>query len=315
MSGYGDAPVRVQLTRSTCLAMGAVAILALPGCGGGSGGDSGGGGVIPPFDLQGGVVARDLDGDGWVDVAVTNTCVAGPPPHPGSVRVYLHAGAEPRGFRAPTRYDVGADPWALTAADVTADGLLDLIVSTPDSDQLWLLEQDPQVAGTFRPAVRLEAGQKPAHVVAADLDGDGHLDLVIANDGINATGSGMTVLLADAARPGHFLPGAFHAMDDIARSSCVADFNGDGRPDIAVAAAVPRLVNDLQSVVQIYLQDALQPGHFVRAGRYAAGEQVLYLAAADLDSDGAVDIIADDGPKVLYNDPARPGTFADARSL
>jgi hypothetical protein len=422
MGGHGDAPVRTRFTSLYGLTMGVATLLSLSGCGG-DGGGGGGGGAIPPFDLQVGVIASDLDGDGWADVAVTNTYVAGPPPHPGSLRVYLHESAGPRSFRAPVRYDVGADPWALTAADVSADGWLDLIASTPDSDQLWLLEQDPTrpgsfltargistprapyevtatdldgdgrtdlavalnsispggaallvqdpqspgtfggavqvpfgvgglgvaaadlngdgradlllaspssdparaglrlalqdplVAGTFRPAVRLEAGQKPAHVVAADLDGDGHLDLIIANDGINAAGSGMTVLLADAARPGQFRPGTFHAMNDIAQSSCVADFNADGRPDIAVAAAVTGLVNELQSVVQLYLQDAGQPGHFVRGGRYAAGEQVLYLAAADLDGDGAVDIVAGDGPQVLYNDPARPGFFAVARPL
>jgi len=421
MSGYGGAPVRTQLPGRAGLTICTVAVLALAGCGGGGGGGSGD--VIPPFDLQVGVIASDLDDDGWVDVAVTNTYIAGPPPHPGSVRVYLHEGAGARSFRTPVRYDVGADPWALAAADLSADGLLDLVASTPDSDQLWLLEQDPSrpggflaarnlatpraphgvtaadldgdgrtdlavalfslspggaalllqdpqwpgsfggaiqvpfgvgglgiaaadldgdgradlllaspssdparaglylalqdplVAGAFRPAVRLEAGQKPTHVVATDLDGDGHLDLVIANDGINATGSGMTVLLADAARLGQFRPGTFHAMSDIAQSSCVADYNGDGWPDIAVVAAVTGLVNDLQSVVQLYFQDAAQPGRFLRGGRYAAGDQALYIVAADLDRDGAVDIITGEGPQVLYNDPARPGVFADARPL
>ncbi|MCU0977164.1 MAG: VCBS repeat-containing protein [Steroidobacteraceae bacterium] len=415
--------MRTRLVRALSAAAPLAAVLAVGGCGGGGGGSGGGSSIIPAFDLQVGVVAADLDGNGRLDVAVANTYVAGPPPHPGTVRVYLHEAASPRSFAAAVRYDVGADPWGIAAADLSSDGLRDLVVATPDGDRVWLLEQDgtqpgrfhaarsfstprapyetapadvdgdgrndlaialnsrspggaavllqeaaapgdfggavhvplgpggtsvaaadvnadgrtdlllaswssdparaglylalqdPVVEGSFLPAVRIEAGQRPRHVAAADLDADGRPDLVVANDGIDGKGSGMTVLLADAARPGHFRPGIFHAMDDIAHVGCVADFNNDRRPDIAVSAAVAGLVNDLESVVQLYLQDPLQPGRFVRAGRYGTGDQVLYIVAADLDGDGATDIVTDEGPRVLYNDPGRPGLFAAARPL
>jgi hypothetical protein len=76
-----------------------VVMMALTACSGG-GGDGADG--SPPFDMQTGVVATDLDGDGRVDVAVANRYIDGPPPHPGSVRVYLHEPSSPRGFRAAT---------------------------------------------------------------------------------------------------------------------------------------------------------------------------------------------------------------------
>ena len=414
--------MRTRLVRGSSAAALFAAVLAVGSCGGG-GGRSGGSTIIPAFDLQVGVVANDLDGDGRPDIAVANTYVAGPPPHPGSVRLYLQERGAPRSFAAAVRYDVGADPWGIAAADLSSDGLPDLVVATPESDRVWLLEQDPTqpgrftpatdfttpqapyeiavadldgdgfndlavalnslspggvaillqepgspgefasaahvplgaggisvaaadlnsdartdlllasrssdparagvflatqdplVAGSFLPAFRLDAGQRPRHVTAADLDGDGRPDLVVANAGIDGKGSGMTVLLADPMRAGQFRPGVFYAMDDVAHMACVADFNGDGRRDVAVAAAVAGLVNDLESVVQLFFQDPAQPGRFVRAVRYRTGDQVTYIAAADLDGDGAVDIVTDEGPKVLYNDPARPGSLSAARPL
>lgn len=391
------------------------AMMVLTACGGGGDGadDS------PPIDMQTGVVATDLDGDGHVDVAVANTHLDGPPPHPGSVRVYLHEPSSARGFRAATRYDVGADPWDLTAADLTADDVTDLVVATPDSDQVWLLTQDPErrgtfiaarsfatprnpyqavaadldgdqrndlavalssitpggvallfqdpavpgdfrnavhvpvggggttvatadmdddggvdllkaspsrgrvylslqdpdVSGTFRPAVELAAGQKPHQVAVADLDADDRLDLAVANDGIDAKGSGITVLLADPSSPGQFRPGTFYAMNDIARMICIADLDSDGRPDLAVAAMVTGLDNDYESVVQLFVQDPARPGHFVRRGRYDSGDLAEFIAVADLDDDGHVDVVTGEGPQVLYNDATRPGTLQAARPL
>jgi hypothetical protein len=185
----------------------------------------------------------------------------------------------------------------------------------PASCCAYLSLQDPDVPGTFRPAVRLEAGQKPAHVATADLDADGRLDLVVVNDGIDARGSGITVLLADPAGPAPFRPAVFHAMNDIAQMSCIADLDGDGRPDLAVAAMVTGLVNDYESVVQVFLQDPARPGQFVRGGRYDSGDLAQFIAVADLDGDGHVDVVTGEGPQVLYGDPARPGTLQAVRPL
>ena len=80
--------------------------------------------------------------------------------------------------------------------------------------------------------VPIEIGRKPyINVVAADLDGDGHVDLVMPNSGLDS----ICILFGDGH--GHFT----HARQSplVAGPTpfmvAVADLNGDGRPDIVVA--------------------------------------------------------------------------------
>ncbi|HXC16048.1 MAG TPA: VCBS repeat-containing protein [Holophagaceae bacterium] len=87
----------------------------------------------------------------------------------------------------------------------------------------------------FAAPLRSAGGQAPGPIVAADLDGDGHADLVMCN-GASTT---VTILYGSAATAGAFgsevdLP---LGANRYAYAVAVADFNGDGKKDIAVAAS------------------------------------------------------------------------------
>ena len=87
----------------------------------------------------------------------------------------------------------------------------------------------------FAAPLRSTGGQAPGPIQAVDLDGDGHADLVMCN-GASST---VTLLYGSATTPG-----AFGAEVDLPLGAnrygyavAVADFNGDGKKDIAVAAS------------------------------------------------------------------------------
>ena len=79
------------------------------------------------------------------------------------------------------------------------------------------------------------AGYDPMSVAVGDFNGDGKLDLAVANGGDLSSGAGgnVTVLLGNG--DGTFQTAVAFAADDIPQSVAVGDFNGDGKLDLATA--------------------------------------------------------------------------------
>src|SRR5579884_3215307 len=130
-----------------------------------------------------------------------------------------------------------ANPAHAEVVDLDGDGIKDIIVAnlgsfTPTDERcgsvVWLRGQPD---GTFKPFTLLSGVGRVADVQAADFNGDGKLDLIVAVFGWRNTGS--VILLenqtTDWNHP-HFIP---HVLDDRAGAIHVpvCDLNGDGKPD------------------------------------------------------------------------------------
>jgi hypothetical protein len=148
-------------------------------------------------------------------------------------------------FGPPVSYNIGTQPSPLNNS-VSADGVavgdfrgigrLDLAVVHTIDHTLNILPNNGD--GTFRPAVSYfcpneEAG--PVWVTAADLNGDGHLDLaVLGNHNNSALDGVIDIFLGNG--DGTFRPAVSYSSGPGSRGGiAVGDFNGDGSPDLAVA--------------------------------------------------------------------------------
>ena len=163
-----------------------------------------------------GIVAGDFNGDGRLDLAVTNY-------GDNTVSVLLGNGDGTFEPRSPMRS--GTIRGAIVAGDFTGDGRTDLVVSDGDGTQILLDNGD----GTFQPASTFAPGISGS-LVAADFTGDGRLDLAVAGGGDNGT---VSVLLGNG--DGTFAPPVTYAVGTDPIGIVAGDFNGDGRLDLAVA--------------------------------------------------------------------------------
>jgi hypothetical protein len=166
----------------------------------------------------------DFDGDGKLDMALG-----------GDESIWVHLGNGDGTFQVPRELALGAG--SLAVADFNADGNLDLAGT---NFRLDVLRGNGD--GTFQLAQSFAAGA-PQSVNAADVNGDGVLDLVVT-DGSDV--GGLAVLLGNG--DGSFGLPITTAVGPNPTFLAVADFNADGRPDAALtsyfSSKVSVLLND-----------------------------------------------------------------------
>jgi hypothetical protein len=263
------------------------------------------------------VAARDVNGDGKLDIIVTNECGndANCSDEPGTVGVLLGKGDGT--FRAAITYDSGGvSPRSVAIADLNADGKPDIIVANlcgtancHGTVGVLLGNGD----GTFRPAVTYDTGGEFASSVAvADVNGDGKPDLIVADEyrSYFAEGDGAVgVLLGNG--DGTFQTAATYLSDGgFTSSAAVADVNGDGKPDLISASPCSSDVCANDGVVDVMLGNG--DGTFrVTADIYSpSGIHPQWVAVADLNGDGKPDLVVSYGVLPSNGD----GTFRPAVS-
>ncbi|MFO0925521.1 MAG: FG-GAP-like repeat-containing protein [Gemmataceae bacterium] len=196
----------------------------------GTGTFSGGGSVNPSTTLTSVAVGR-VNPDSFPDLVVVNNS--------NQVRTYFHTGGATAftTTSAGTTLGTGITARGVTLGDVDNDGDLDLVTANPIANQsVGSVSIRLNSGGTFSGSTNLPVGRQPYAVALADLDGDGKLDLAVAN-GRNTSGTsiGSTVGIRRGNGNGTFSGTEAVVVGDGPVALALRDVNGDGLADLAAA--------------------------------------------------------------------------------
>lgn len=189
---------------------------------------------------------------------------------------------------------------ALATGDANGDGLEDVYIGGARNKRRTLFLQQP--SGTFvpsvQPALSADSSYEDVDACWADINRDGHLDLVVASGGNEYYGQDAhntpRVYLNDGAARFTRMQGAFEGLYLTASCIIAHDINRDGYTDLFVGGrSVPWAYGE---VPQSYLLLNDKGRRFVDATeRYAPGLSragfVTYATWSDLDRDGDTDLL------------------------
>lgn len=175
------------------------------------------------------IVIADFNLDGKLDIATANY---------NSNTVSVMLGNGDLTFQPIITYPVGIRPHDVISADLNGDGFPDLITANQNSNDLSILYGNGD--GTFQSAISYPSSPNPSAVAAIDFNNDGRLDLVVTNSSCISDSSSCNypasnaVLLLNAGG-GILTPTITYSVGTGPDAIVSADFNSDGRPDLAVA--------------------------------------------------------------------------------
>ena len=243
--------------------------------GNGAGGFVGGPGVGGAGARPQGLAIADFNHDGNLDIVVA---------HESSAGLVLFAGTASGGLTA--RPIGGASNLNVVAAgDFNRDGWMDVAAASTSGNRVAVYLAS---ASTLRLARTYAVGASPRGIVAEDVNYDGALDLVTAN---RTTGT-ISLLLGSTSSPGAFGDARDFAAGSGSRAVVAADFDHDGRVDLATG-------NQNASTASVLWNDTA----FDRAGfsfkRLSLGTPSNSMGGtnqawpADFNEDGRLDILTE----------------------
>ena len=230
------------------------------------------------------VAVEDLNGDGKPDLAVA--CFS-----PGVVSILFGNGDGT--FQPHIDYSTGGGAFSIVTGDLNGDGKLDLAVANYDSQGTYavLLGNGD---GTFQPAVSYSTDSYPIALTMGDFNGDGTLDLAIVNQPIQGN-SGVSIWSGNG--DGTFQKSGSYTITEPFWVS-TADFNGDGKLDLVVAAA------------SLVILSGNGDGTFQSPVTIVSDAVDIAVVAGDFNGDGKLDLATVDEGSSAYILPGNgDGTF------
>jgi hypothetical protein len=165
----------------------------------------------------------DLDGDGKPDIVLVS-------PADASIGVFLNKSVPGTiDFGSRVRYSAPSSV-AASLSDFDGDGKLDIAVMTYEGDQVQLFRNTSTIGTiSFSLVTHFAVYDNSKQIRIADMNGDGKPDIVTLNDGFEVIEVTKNTSTAAAIS---FASRLSYSIDHVYGDIEIADFNGDGKPDI-----------------------------------------------------------------------------------
>jgi hypothetical protein len=196
-------------------------------------------------------------------------------------------------FASAVTYPVGNDAVFVAVGDLTGDGNQDIVVANEADNTVSVLLGNGD--GTFRPdpysspglpAGTFAVGDLPVSVAVGDLTGNGHLDIVTANEGTNT----VSVLMGDGN--GNFQQAVSYSVGSGPASVVLGKLTANGQLEPTSDNNGPLDIvtaNSGDNTVSVLLNGG--SGRFQPAVSYPVGEVPDTVVLGDFNHDGTLDIV------------------------
>jgi len=191
------------------------------------------------------IAAVDMNHDGKLDLVTANS-------GPHTVSILLGNGNGTFGSAA--SYVAGQGAVSAVIGDLNGDGNPDIAIAGGPAGGIGILLGRGD--GTFQPLTLYTVGTSPSSIVMADFELDGKMDLAVADAKPPTEANGVAIMRGNGDGTFQKTPLYFDVISPV--ELAVADFNLDGKPDLAVTNVfgdnevdVAVLINTTSSVTSV----------------------------------------------------------------